>query len=218
VASYLSTAAALGATFTDNFNAGASPLWQNEVGSWVASGGVYSATEASNFPNAHSSLPFNLTDFAVSVDVIDTIDGGIWLRGANAPGAVGVMGVLFVLAAGNVYFHLNTDPNSYGPIVGFVSGAFSPGDDLHVDLVVVGNTYSAFLNVSAIPATTTTTASFASGFTALYDNSSGRDPGHAFDNFSVTGAGVPAAVSEPPVYALLATLGIVAVFLRRYDR
>jgi hypothetical protein len=56
--------------FTDNFDSGASPLWGNDSGSWVASNGVYYVTAPDNFPAAVSSLPFNLTDFTLDLDII----------------------------------------------------------------------------------------------------------------------------------------------------
>jgi hypothetical protein len=71
--------------FSDTFDSGASPLWQNESGSWAAASGVYAATVPNNFPNAHSSLPFNLTNFFIDVDINAVADGGIWLRSAPAP-------------------------------------------------------------------------------------------------------------------------------------
>src|SRR4029077_5626730 len=72
--------------FTDNFDSGASSLWENESGSWSAAGGVYAATAPNNFPNAFSSLPFNLTNFFVDVDIQGVTDGGIWLRSTPVPG------------------------------------------------------------------------------------------------------------------------------------
>src|SRR6266567_122783 len=84
--------------FSDNFDSGASSLWGNESGSWSVSGGVYAATAPNNVPSAFSSLPFNLTNFFVDVDINGVTDGGIWLRSAPAPGtAVGVKGILLVL-------------------------------------------------------------------------------------------------------------------------
>src|SRR5690242_19369289 len=84
--------------FSDNFDSGASSLWGNNSGSWSASAGVYAATAPNNFPNAFSSLPFNLTNFIVDVDIQGVTDGGIWLRSSLAPGtSVGVKGVLLVL-------------------------------------------------------------------------------------------------------------------------
>src|SRR5712664_2714737 len=107
-----------GVIFSDTFDSGASPLWGNESGSWSATGGVYAATAPNNAPNAFSSLPFNLTNFFVDVDITGVTDGGIW-RSAPAPGtAVGVQGVLLVLKYadfinGQINWHIVADPNTY---------------------------------------------------------------------------------------------------------
>ena len=173
--------------FSDGFSAGASPLWGNEIGAWIASGGVYRASALSNFPNAHSSLPFSLTDFSVELDINDARDGGIWLRSAAAPGtAVGRRGVLLVnggfFSGGNgLYWHVVTDGGTYGGALNVVRGLFTAGvSDLHIRIVVTGNTYSAYINGASIPATTLTTSAFASGRIALYDFSS-----QTFDNVLV---------------------------------
>ena len=92
--------------FADNFSAGASPLWGNESGGWSETGGDYNAAAPSPFPNAHSlvALP-GLTDFTINVDVNGAGDGGIWLRSSNTADALGVSGILFVLARGDAYWH-----------------------------------------------------------------------------------------------------------------
>ena len=109
-------ASTLRADFSDNFDTGASPLWGNEVGNWSAAGGVYSASNPSSFPNAYSSLPFNLTDLVVELDTNNVADGGIWLRSTAAAGSVGRTGVLLVTGAGGgtLYWHDVTNPNTYG--------------------------------------------------------------------------------------------------------
>lgn len=169
--------------FSDNFDSGASPLWQNESGSWAAAAGVYAATAPNNFPNAHSSLPFNLTDFFLDVDINGVTDGGIWLRSAPAPGAVGVKGVLLVLknlpfgGGINIYWH-TADGDSYGDALNPVVGSFATGNNLHVHLEVSGDMYAAFINGATNPITTLTTSAFAGGQVALYDFSS-----ETFDNF-----------------------------------
>src|SRR6266436_36967 len=71
------------ALFSDDFNAGASPLWGNEVGSWFAAGGVYDSQFPSNSPLTYSSLPFALSDFSIDVDINHLQDGGIWLHSAD---------------------------------------------------------------------------------------------------------------------------------------
>ncbi len=169
--------------FSDNFDSGASPLWQNESGSWAAVGGVYAATAPNNFPNAHSSLPFNLTNFFVDVDINGVTDGGVWLRSTPAPGAVGVKGVLLVLknipfgGGINIYWHM-ADGDSYGDALNLVAGSFGGGSNLHVHVEVSGDTYAAFINGATNPITTLTTSAFGSGQVALYDFSS-----ETFDNF-----------------------------------
>ena len=93
--------------FNDNFDTGASPLWGNESGSWSDSSGVYRASVPDNFPNAHSSLPFNLTDFSVELNINDVADGGVWLRSEAAAGTtIGRTGVLLITGVGGgLYWH-----------------------------------------------------------------------------------------------------------------
>jgi hypothetical protein len=138
--------------FTDNFDSGASPLWGNESGAWSASAGVYDSTQPNNFPNSFSSLPFNLTNFTVDVDIKGVSDGGIWLRGTANPGtAVGVKGVLLVLkhddfgAGVNGYWHIVTDRTTYGDVLNLVA-------DAATNLI-----------------TTLNTSAFSGGRVALYD-------------------------------------------------
>lgn len=166
--------------FTDNFNAGASPLWGNQSGSWTATGGVYSAQLPSNNPTTYTSLPFALTDFAANVDIVNVKDGGLWLRSSIAGGVRN--GVLLVtggnLGAGTgLYWHVVTD-GLFSPNLNEVSGLFTSGvSDPHIRVEVTGDTYAAFVDASATPATTLTTANFTSGEFGLYDFSS-----QTFDN------------------------------------
>jgi len=172
--------------FSDNFDSGASPLWQNQSGAWAANGGVYAATAPNNFPNAYSLLPFILTNFFVDVDINGVTDGGIWLRSATVPGgAVGVKGVLLVLkyagfsGESQIYWHIS-DGNSYGDAFNLVTGAFVPGSNIHVHVEVSGDAYAAFLNGATNPVTTLTTSTILGGEAGLYDFSS-----ETFDNFVV---------------------------------
>lgn len=172
-----------GPIFSDDFDLGASPLWGNEVGNWSDAGGVYNATSPSNFPNSHSTLPFDLTDFAIDVDVNSVSDGGIWLRSAPAPAtSIGIKGVLLVTGAGatggtGLYWHVVPDGTSYGASLNAVSGLFPAGSNPHIHVEVEGNTYKAFVNGATTPANTLTTSTFASGQVALYDYA-----GQTFDN------------------------------------
>jgi hypothetical protein len=169
--------------FSDNFDSGASSLWGNESGSWSATSGVYAPASPNNFPNAFSSLPFNLTNFFFDVDILGVTDGGVWLRSTPAPGtAVGVRGVLLVLkyadfGNGQIYWHVVTDGNTYGDAFGLSVGSFAPGSNPHLHIEVSGNTYSAFVNGATNAATTLNTDAFASGQVALYDFA-----GQTFDN------------------------------------
>ncbi len=201
MAAWGADAAKAGIIFADDFNSGASPLWGNEVGNWAAAGGTYAATSPGNFPNAHSSLPFTLADFTVDVDIKNVIDGGIWLRSTNAPGtSVGIEGVLLVTKGTSLYWHIVGDGSSYGGILNEASGLFSPSSDIHLHIVVAGDTYSVFLNGSSTAATTLTTTTFASGQVALYDFNSAQ----SFDNFSLSSVPEPSSL-------ILVGLGTVAL-------
>lgn len=55
--------------FTDTFGAGASPLWSNLRGDWVAAGGVYYAAQPNNIPATFTGLPYVLQNFSIDVDI-----------------------------------------------------------------------------------------------------------------------------------------------------
>jgi hypothetical protein len=183
-------------TFSDDFVPNESALWGNDYGSWGASGGVYQAGSPSTYPNARSLLPYALTDFEFEVDINDVSDGGIWARATNAPGtSVGATGVLFVTAHQKLYWHIVPTGSGYSSMLSETStGLYNTGDDISIRLTVSGNTYSAYLNGSAIPATTLTTTQFSQGQVGLYDYS-----GQTFDNVKLT------VIPEP------ASLGLVAL-------
>jgi hypothetical protein len=186
--------------FTDNFDAGASPLWSNLRGAWTAAGGVYSATYPQNIPPTFTGLPFVLENFAVDVDINQVADGGVWLR----CGASGTNGVLLVtggfgwgsgIRGGNagrsLYWHVITPQNwSSPPVLGEVDNVFTnPGvQNVHLRVEVVGNRYSAFLNGSTNATTVIveTNSIYNSGHVGLYDYSV-----QTFDNF---------VLSIPPGY------------------
>ncbi|MHC4696266.1 MAG: CARDB domain-containing protein, partial [Planctomycetota bacterium] len=157
--------------FFDDFESGASHLWGNERGSWIAEGGVYFAQIPGNAPPTYSSLRFALTDFAIEVDINGTVDGGLWLRADS-----NYSGVLLVTKGTGLYWHTmqNGQP---GPMLNPVNGLFPAGGDIHVRVEVIGETYAAFLNGGTTPVTTLTTSLFPSGRVGLYDYSS-----QTFDN------------------------------------
>ena len=197
----LAVAAALGgwlptahgqALFSDNFDAGASPSWNNLRGAWVASGGSYSASNPANIPPTFTSLPFLLQNFAVDVDIRQVADGGLWLRCDKS----GTNGVLLVTgghgwgsgqrggnAGRSLYWHVLTPANWSAPaILNEAFNVFSnPGvQNVHLRVEVVGNRYSAFLNGSTNPTTVLleTNSTYSSGYVGLYDYSE-----QSFDNF-----------------------------------
>ncbi|MCE5199707.1 MAG: hypothetical protein ABFD54_15315 [Armatimonadota bacterium] len=174
----------LGASvFFDTFDSGQSPMWGNERGGWYSHDGNYDARYPSISPSAVSLLSMNLTDFAVDVDVNNISDGGIWLRSNCANGSVS--GVLLVTGGvgrfgDGLYWHIvHSDRRSQ--ILNPSSPLFNQGDNVHVRIVVTGNTYSCYLNGSLTPCTTLNTDEFTSGNVGLYDCSN-----QTFDNLNVT--------------------------------
>src|SRR5438105_786981 len=164
-----------GVIFSDDFASGPSPLWANESGAWTASAGDYYATAPNNLPNAYSSVPYNLTDFTVDFDINDVSDGGVFLRATPAPGTPsGIKGILlnFKVPAGGprLYWHVFYDGTNASPPLDIVYLDY--GTSVHVHVEVSGDTYSAFINGSTIPAATLTTNIFSTGRVALYDFSS----------------------------------------------
>lgn len=175
------------ALFVDDFNSGASALWGDESGSWAASGGEYQAQYPANYPNAHSTLPFELQDFEFEVDVNNVYDGGIWLRAhENDSGSIGALGVLLVTKGNGLYWHIVTG-SSYGGSLNQVGGLFAAGSDIHLRVTVSGDIYSAYLGDGTTPVTTLSTSAFSSGRVGLYE----YDSRQAFDNAALNFAGVP---------------------------
>jgi len=207
LAGLLIASSAWAGSFTDNFDSGASSLWENNVGNWSASSGVYSAGTISNFPSAASALPWVLDDFTLEFDINDVQDGGVWLRSSVSAGSIGRVGVLLVTGAGAgaLYWHVVTDGSNYGSSLNPVGGLFTPGaSDAHFRIEVSGSTYSVYLDGATVAAATLIDGSFASGKVALYDFSD-----QTFDNVILTGAGVM-PVPEPGTWAMLLA-GLLAV-------
>jgi hypothetical protein len=173
-----------GATvFSDNFDSGPSPMWGSECGGWYDHDGAYDAREPGNSPATVSLLPTNLTDFAVDVDIKGVSDGGIWLR-SNYTHA-GVSGVLLVTGGASqngAGFHWLVFRNDgHTGILNPSPPLFHQGDNVHVRVVVSGDTYSCYLNGSPSACTTVAIADFPSGQVGLSDASD-----QTFDNFSIT--------------------------------
>jgi hypothetical protein len=179
-----------GAVFSDNFNSGPSASWGDQVGSWSVVAGEYKAGVPSNYPNAHSTLPFNLTDFTVDVDLNGISDGGIWLRSQEAPGTVvGLTGVLLVIRSGDAYWHIVSDGSGYGASLNAVATPFTSSSG-HARVVVSADTYTLYADGSASPATILTDATFTNGQVGLYSFTSSL----SFDNFELVPEPAAAAV------------------------
>jgi hypothetical protein len=187
--------------FSDDFDNGSSPLWGNESGNWQVINQAYNAQLPDNVPNAHSSLPFVLDDFEVSLDVNNVTDGGVWLRSAPAPGtSIGRTGVLLVARSGGFYWHVVTGGDSYGASLNPVGSA---GGNVHLRITAQGNDYALYVNSALQPATTLTDTSFSQGQTALYSFSTAQ----SFDNVVV--------IPEPFMAVLLGVGSVVLMGRRR---
>jgi hypothetical protein len=171
--------------FSDNFNAGASPQWSNERGAWVASGGAYAATQPSNAPPTLTTVPYVVGDCDVEVDVIDVIDGGIWMHvDQGAQNGVLLVTGGYAQTGTGFYWHTVTG-GSYSPILNPTGPLFAQMDDLHLRITARGATYALYLNGNPQPVTTLTLPQARTGVVGLYDYAAGAE---SFDNFVLSAA------------------------------
>lgn len=208
--------------FQDDFNSGASPLWENELGDWSASGGVYNGLAPNNNPLTYSSLPFNLTDFRIDVDINKVVDGGIFFRSSgDTPNTRS--GVLLVTGGeGNtgtgLYWHIIKDGDAGAILNPSESGLFESGvSNVSLRVAVQGNSYSAFLNGSTTPITTLITDEFSSGRVALYDYSIFDESAQTFDNVKITSFDQTSVPEPTSIFGLLAlgAFGASSLFKRK---
>ena len=183
--------------FSDNYDSGASPLWDT-IGSWSDAGGVY---QASNGGNATVSNLGYLTDFTVTVDVNNYTDGGILLRSSPS----GHDAVYLILGGGGtngqgIYWHVRQN-GVFGSILAPNFNLGLGNTNASVEVVVTGNSYSAFVN--GIHRTTLLSGTFASGTVGLNDNGPA-----SFDNFTVTSDTLPPATVPLPPAALMGAIGL----------
>ncbi len=164
--------------FSDSFTSGPSAMWGNEFGSWYGHDGVYDALYPENLPPTYTSLPFDLTDFTLDVDIQHLQDGGIWLRTSDQTHGVLLVTGGHLRTGTGLYWHVPPYPGTNWPILNEVTGLFTPGvSNAHLRVVVHDSTFSAYVDGNPVPATTLVTSVHPSGRVALYDFS-----GQTFDN------------------------------------
>jgi hypothetical protein len=188
--------AAAESTWRDNFDQGQQLPWTSVRGNWIASDGTYAAQQPGSSPVTAALLPYDLSDFSIEVDLIQPVDGGLWLR-ANADATSGVLLVVF---ANRMYWHVIADPVT-GPwtIHGFawISPALGSGAN-RIRVTGHGPILRAYVNgapvaTSTLDLTTVTNppgTDFLRGRVGLYDNAA---PGTLFDNLRLE-AGTPVEV------------------------
>ncbi len=196
--------------FTDNFDSGASPLWGEEQGVWSDAGGIYQSTVGGL---EYSSLPFNLTDFSIDVDINTVWNGAIFLRSNFNSGAYnGIMLVTGGLGGGGtgVYWHEWANGGRTG-IINHSGPKFSSGSDIHLKIDVIGDTYTAYVNNTLATSYTSNTYGF--GQVALFNNGAVQ----SFDNVVISSNADPNPVPEPTTVALLGIglAGLAGAEIRR---
>lgn len=173
--------------FADDFTAGPSPQWGNEVGAWSAVDGAYRSAAPSNNPMTYTSLGLSLRDFTLDLDVNQVRDGGIWLRSPEYNRGILLVTGGFGGTGNGLYWHIFDGVSPIVPI-NPAFNLFTPGvETAHVRVVVQGDNYAAYVNGSTTPATTLTTSAFSEGRVALYSFSN-----QSFDNINIS-----SAVREP---------------------
>lgn len=75
-------------SFSDNFTPAASPEWNNYAGNWTASNGQYYAQVPNNAPSTYTGLPYELTNFSLTVTVNNLGDSGTSARTSPVAGLI----------------------------------------------------------------------------------------------------------------------------------
>lgn len=207
--------------FSDTFDGNADPQWSEDSGTWNVASGVYRAETPSTVgPFRYSSLPFDLTDFSVNMDINGFFNSAIMLRSDFNGGAYnGVMLVTGGLGGGGngIYWHIWQNGSLTG-ILNPSGNLFASQTDFSLRIDVSGDTYSAFVNGSNSAATTLTTSLFSSGEVALVQNN--NDSFQSFDNVLISDdmavATVPLSGTAP--FLIFGLLGTFAYSSRKRSK
>lgn len=201
-------------SFQDNFNSGASPEWSNSSGNWSTSNGTYLASQPSNDPYAYTLLPYDITNYTLTIEDVSEGDSGIFLRSDGTTNN----GILLVLGGNNygqggrgggagtsIYFQIIQNGVFSAPTAE-VDNVLTPGDNYNIKVVASGDTYKVYVNKTLED--TLTSSLFSDGEVGLYDDqpnttSGGSGAPSAFDNFTLTGS--TASSSSSSVHTAMAT-------------
>lgn len=189
----LSQLAVAQTVYRDDFNSGAQLPWISVRGNWQTLAGEYLAQAPGNLPPTATLLPAVLGDFSLEIDLLDAVDGGLWLR-TNADASAGV---LLVVQADRLYWHVIADPMT-GPYTIYGQSAISPASKRRLRVTGQGPLLRVYLPgiaaaVSTLDLRTVSNPpglNYLRGQLGLYDNAS---PGTRFDNLRLE-AGTPVEV------------------------
>ena len=186
--------------FSDNFDGAPDSLWEPFSGTWAGDGARY----FSNDFGGYTSLPFDLDDFAIEVDISAIDDGGIWLRSQpDAMGQLGGVGVVLIAgglgnAGDGLYWQID-EGSGLGPVQSLNNDLGLRNTDARIRVEVRDDTLRAFVPDMSVPASQlifspAQAASLASGRVGLYDNG-----GLQFDNLVIET--LPRALDADLIYA-----------------
>ncbi|MBK8284366.1 MAG: hypothetical protein IPK97_05505 [Ahniella sp.] len=192
----MATSTSAATVWRDTFDNTAQLPWSSVRGTWQVASGEYSSTTPGNIPPTAALLPYDLSDFSFEVDLVQPVDGGLWVR-TNSDASAGVMLVVF---ADSLYWHVISDPDS-GPWTIHGQATLSPALSSGTNRIRVtghGPILRAYVNGAKVAASTldlTTVTNppgmnYLRGRVGLYDNAS---PGTRFDNIRLE-AGTPIEV------------------------
>ena len=159
-------------------------------------GGVYNSQAPTNSPPTYTSLPYDLTDFTLDLDIDGISDGGIWLH-TDAAGQNGVLlvtggngwgvGLSGSTVGTSIYWGVVKDGVA-GPQAQEVDNVFTPGQNVHLTVIVSGNTYQAYIDGTL--QTTFTDSTYTHGRVGLYDfspaSAQNQSINQTFDNVVLT--------------------------------